>query len=287
MTPHGQFRRDPLLGSNFAFQRLPFGEFLDCMARSGVDRIELWGIAPHLGIAGPGPARVRAIAREMADAGVALHCLTPEQVAYPVNIAPGDAGLRAASLAHFIKAAGIAADLGGRCLFLTCGRGHETAPAQEAWDRAAEALSRIVAHAASLGLHCLLEPLQRRESNIVRTAAELDRMIATVGHPALGAVLDVCAMAAAGDDVAAYADRFGPRQSHVHLADGTPARHLAWGDGSLPLDAIPGGLAAAGYGGTFAFAPFGDGSYALYPVAAWDRNRGGLAPWLGGERHAA
>ncbi|WP_138466605.1 sugar phosphate isomerase/epimerase [Poseidonocella sp. HB161398] len=273
------FAPDRLLGSNFGFQHVPFGLFLDTMAASGIARIELWGIAPHLDIERAGPARIARLARELEAAGLSLHCLTPEQVAYPVNPASPDPDLRAASRAHFRKAARIAADLGARNLFATCGRGDETAPPEEAAARAAAELRDLAGHADGLGLRLLLEPLQRRESNIVNTAAELGAMLAAIGHPGIDAVLDLVAMEAAGDTVADYTAHFGPRLAHVHIADGTPAGHLAWGDGTLPLGRHLGALAAAGYAGSFAFEPFGDGRYASDPVAAWAQNLAGFAPW--------
>ncbi|GEM_PF-3746845 len=37
-------------GSNFAYQHLPFDTFLDDAADLGREKLELWGIAPHLHI---------------------------------------------------------------------------------------------------------------------------------------------------------------------------------------------------------------------------------------------
>jgi protein FrlC len=41
-------------------------------------------------------------------------------------------------------------------------------------------------------------------------------------------------------------------------------------------------LAESGYAGKITFEPFGNGSYALDPVAAWKRNLAAIEPYLDG-----
>lgn len=271
---------DQLIGANFSFQHYPFEEVARIMQGFGVTEMEIWGIAPHLDLFHADAARITRVRRALDDHGLRLRCLTPEQVVYPVNIASGDDAYRQASIARFCRAAEICAELGGRYLFLTPGRGFENEPAERAWDRSAEALRQIAAHAGRLGLRCLLEPLQRRESNIARTAAELRRLMDMVAADNMDAVLDTVAMACAGDTVEEYLTLFGARLAHVHVVDGTPAGHLVWGEGGLPLGDYLARLARGGYAGALSFEPFGDGSYALDPVAAWTRNMAAIAPHL-------
>ena len=109
------------------------------------------------------------------------------------------------------------------------------------------------------------------ETNIVTDAAGLRRMLDEVGADNVDVALDTVGMATAGDSVADYVRLFGARLAHVQLVDGTPAGHLVWGDGSLPLGRYVEELAEAGYSGKITFEPFGNGSYALDPIAAWSR----------------
>jgi protein FrlC len=282
MTTSAKLSRAQLLGANFAFQHLPMSQVAAILSRHGFTGIELWGIAPHLDLFHATDASVAALKGLLADHGLSVRIFTPEQVLYPVNIASGDAEWRRASVDRFRRAADIAAYLGARHLFLTAGRGYETAPAEMAWGHAAESLAEIAGYASGLGLRCLLEPLRRSESNILHSAADLARMLDQLDCAEIDAVLDLVAMAAAGDRPEDYLRRFGPRLAHVHVVDGTPAGHLVWGDGDLPLARWLGVLAAAGYGGTLSFEPFGDGSYALDPEAALRRNLSGIAPCLAG-----
>ncbi|WP_334174640.1 TIM barrel protein [Pseudoxanthobacter sp.] len=269
-----------LIGANFSFQHLPFAHAARIIRSFGVSEIELWGIAPHLDLFHATSARIAAVEQVLADTGLSVWCFTPEQVLYPVNIASGDAQWRRDSIDRFRLAADIAARLGARYLFLTPGRGFEDEDPQAAWERSAEALRTIAGHAAAAGVRCLLEPLQRVETNIVTDARGLKRMLADVGADTMDVVLDSVGMATAGDTVADYLALFGPRLAHVQLVDGTPAGHLVWGDGTLPLGRYVSELAAAGYAGRLTFEPFGNGSYALDPAAAWTRCLAGLEPYL-------
>lgn len=273
-----------LIGANFSFQHYPFEKVAEIIRGFGVTEIELWGIAPHLDLFHADAARIARVRAILEDNGLKTWCFTPEQVIYPINIASGDAQLRRDSIDRFRHAAEICAELGGRYLFLTTGRGFESASREKAWEDAAGSLREIADHAARCGIRCLLEPLQRVETNIVTNADELSRMLADVGSPVMDVVLDTVGMATAGDTVADYVRLFGEKLAHVQLVDGTPAGHLAWGDGNLPLGTYLEELAAAGYRGKLTFEPFGNGSYALDPVRTWERCLEGLSPYL--ERQA-
>lgn len=259
-------------GSNFSYQHRPLDECFDDLAALGRTAVELWGIAPQLHVPWLGDAEARAVRRAAAVRGLEIVCFTPEQVIYPVNIASPDSRLRAESIAMFRRAAELAVEFGAAKLFLTPGRGFESEPVEAAWRRSIDALGEIAAYADGLGLECLLEPLQRVESNLVNSAADAARALADVAAPNLGVALDTVAMAVAGDDVDGYFALLGDRVRHVHLIDGAPAGHLAWGDGDLPLAAILRALDRHGYDGWMTVELFGDGSYALDPRPALERS---------------
>lgn len=277
-----QLARNQLIGANFCFQHVPFETVAETLAGFGFREMELWGVAQHLDLFHAGDDRVRRVKGALADNGLSVWCLTPEQVVYPINIASGDDELRRDSVERFCRAADICAELGADYLFLTSGRGYETEPASEAWKRSAESLARIAGHAARNGVRCLLEPLQRVETNVLTDAAGIKRMLAEIDADNMDVVLDTVGMATAGDTIARYFDLFGTRLAHVQLVDGTPAGHLAWGDGSLPLDSYVGELAEKGYGGKLTFEPFGNGSYALDPAGTWKRCLAAIEPHLAG-----
>jgi protein FrlC len=63
----------------------------------------------------------------------------------------------------------------------------------------------------------------------------------------------------------------------VHLIDGSPTGHLAWGDGDLPLLDIVTALDDHGYAGLATVELFGDGHYALDPRPALARSLQAIA----------
>ncbi|GAA2187307.1 TIM barrel protein [Leucobacter alluvii] len=268
--------RQNLTGSNFAYQHISFTHFLDDMVDLDLRELELWGIAPHLHIPQLTRGDIEQIERQLSERELSVRCITPEQVMYPVNIASSDPVLRANSLAFFRRAAEIGAELGAQWLFLTPGRGLEDETPQSAWGRSAEALSEIGDYAASLGLGCLLEPLQRVESNLINSVAQLKRMMVEQNNDTFSVVLDVVAMHAAGDTVSDYAMSFPDQIGHVHLIDGDPTGHLAWGDGTLPLAEYVHQLMSIDYRGKVTFELFGDGTYCLDPRPAVEKSIAGF-----------
>lgn len=271
---------DRFVGSNFGFQHYRFEHFLDVMGDFGFSAIELWGIAQHLDLFHEDDARLDRVRRLLDDRGLSVVCFTPEQVMYPVNIASGDETLREHSVRAFRRAAEVCVVLGAPYLFLTSGRGYEDEPRDDAWQRSVESLCEIVTYAASLGVRCLLEPLQRVETNLVLNSHDLRRMLDDIGSDEVDVVLDTVAMACAGETIASYVEAFGSRIGHVQLVDGNPSGHLVWGEGSLPLGEYVDELARSGYDGTVTFELFGDGGYGLDPVTAWRACIEGLRPHL-------
>lgn len=271
-------KREQLIGANFSFQHHPFRWTAEQLGKMGFRRMELWGVAPHLDLFHDGRTRLSQVKAILADNGLTVHCFTPEQVLYPINIASGDVSYREASVGRFLHAADICAELGAKYLFLTPGRGFECESRETAWAHSVDSLNRIATHARDLGVSCLLEPLQRVESNIVNDAEELYALWRAIDGDGVDVVLDLVAMATAGDSVGGYFERFGNRLAHVHVVDGTPSGHLAWGDGNLPLDAYLAEIDTRGFDGTLTFEPFGNGSYALDPVAVWRRCLSSITP---------
>ncbi|GAA3709033.1 TIM barrel protein [Zhihengliuella alba] len=263
---------DRITGSNFGYQHFPLERCLDDLATLGRTSMELWGVAPHAHVPWLEDDDARSIRRAAEMRGLRIACLTPEQVAYPVNVASPDPQLRRSSVAMFRRAAELAAELGAQMLLVTAGRGGEDESPSAGWARAVDSLGEITAHAAGLGVDCVLEPLQRVESNLVNSAADAARMLADVAEPRLGVVLDTVGAAVSGDSVDDYAQLLGERLRHVHLVDGAPAGHLAWDDGRLPLDEIVAALDRCGYEGLATVELFGDGRYALEPRPALERS---------------
>ncbi|MCK8478316.1 sugar phosphate isomerase/epimerase family protein [Microbacterium aurugineum] len=256
-----------ITGTNFVYQNFSFERFLDDMVELGRQRIELWGIAQHFHVPVATADDVRRLGAQLAEREQSLYCLTPEQVMYPVNLGSDLEWLRASSLAMFRRAAEVTAELGGEVLFLTPGRGREDEDVADAWKRSVDGIQQVAEYASTLGVRCVVEALQRSESNLVFDLDALARLDTDVAHPNLTIALDTVAMATAGDTVADYYATFGDRVTHVHLVDGAPSGHRAWGDGELPLADYLRVLDEHGFSGMMSFEIFG-AAYARDPLRA-------------------
>lgn len=248
---------DQMTGTNFLYQRFTFNRFLDDMETLGRRKLELWGVAPDLYVPAMSDQDVTRLRTAVADRGMEVYCFTPEQVMYPMNLASEARWEREGAVTTYRRAAEVAAGLGARFLFLIPGTGREDLSREEAWNHSVEGLRDIAAYAATLGVECLLEPLQRRESNLVNDAESLSAMLDDVGSDNLFAVIDTVAMACAGEDISRCFEVLGDRIRHVHLIDGAPAGHMPWGRGKLPLARYLGQLDAAGYSGMMTQELFG------------------------------
>ncbi|WP_210492594.1 TIM barrel protein [Patulibacter sp. SYSU D01012] len=260
-------RIDPaqISASNFSYLRFPLERWLDDMASLEVGKVELWGVSPHLYVEDATAADIDRVRREIEARGLELTCFTPEQVMYPINIAAREERIRERSVRYFEKCVDACVGLGAPLLFLTPGWGYVGEDDAEVWKRSADALSRIVSYADERGIRSVLEALQPVESHVITTSAQIRRMLDDVGHPALGAAVDIPAMAVAGETVADYTAAFGDRLWHAHFVDGAPGGHLAWGDGELPMERYLDEFAAGGFTGHLSFEIISD-RYWLDPL---------------------
>ena len=91
-------KRKQLIGANFSFQHHPFRWTAEKLSGMGFQRMEFWGVAPHLDLFHDNRARLAEVRAILGDNGLTVHCFTPEQVLYPINIASGDSAYRAAEI---------------------------------------------------------------------------------------------------------------------------------------------------------------------------------------------
>ena len=265
------------LGS-YQYLRYPLTYFLDTAARLEVPNVELWAAAPHLYLEQLTAQQLDSLARELRIRELQVCCITPEQCAYPVNLAAEDEDLRQYSVRSFQRAVLAAQALECPRVPVTAGCGYFDRPTPPAWARSVQSLSQVARFAAARGVGLVLETLTPLSSNLVNTPAQQREMIAQLPPGTVQAMVDIGQMAYMGQSLEDYL-ALGPLLGHVHLHDSHPAIHMALGDGDLPLEDYLLRLEEWGYRGLYAF-EFNDSRYRQDPAradgqsVAWLRERG-------------
>ncbi|CAH1198798.1 Fructoselysine 3-epimerase [Paenibacillus plantiphilus] len=227
--------RSQIAGMNENYRLFPLTYFLDSMVELEIEAIELWAGAPHLYIEDLQLAQVRDIRKQIESRGLKLICYTPEQCQYPFNIAAKEPQLHRRSMSYFMKSLEAAAELGTNLFQTVPGWGYFDEPMEEGWERARDSLAALTDRAGELGITIVLEPLERRGTNLITDLPSLRRMLEEIKSSHLKVIIDTCPMAAAGESFEDYFQTFGKDVKHIHFVD---SLHRAWGDGHFPLPAF-------------------------------------------------
>lgn len=245
---HDQIRQRFAVMNN-AYRFYSFSYFLDSMEKLGLGLVDLWGGVQHFDPYEADAAYIKRTKRLLNDRGLKIAAYTPELLGYPYNLADRYKEIREASLSYCRKNLWIAAELAAPVMLISPGWGMWDQPYEEAFLRSAESLGKLAEVAKKLGIMLALEHLTPQSSNLLNSADAVCRMVEMVEHPNLGAALDLGQMSVFGETVDTYFNRLGNRIQIVHMMDGSPDGHLAFGDGILPLQEYFNKLERAGYAG--------------------------------------
>jgi protein FrlC len=221
---------------NYTFALYSFGYFLEAMRRMEVQYIELWGAAPHFYIEDESWESAATLGREIRSRNLHLVCFTPEQCAYPINIASENRAMRERSIRYFEKAIEYAALLGAPAVLVTPGQGSRDKPARDALYRSIDGINHLARKARAAGIVLFLEHLTRATTNlIIRVKDMADYLSLVDDRKTVRGMADIDMMGRENEGIADYLSTMNSLPAHVHLVDGFPGGHLVPGDGVLPL----------------------------------------------------
>lgn len=154
------------------------------------------------------------------------------------DISADEASVRESGMAYLRRCIEIAAALGAPSvvgpMYSAVGKTRMLEPSerQKQWRLAVENLQRAAAFAAGHGVTLGLEPLNRFETDLVNTLDQGLRMVADVGHPNVGLLVDTFHMNIEEKDIPAALRRAAGHIVEFHACSsdrGTPGEdHLPW-----------------------------------------------------------
>jgi D-psicose/D-tagatose/L-ribulose 3-epimerase len=243
---------------------MPFAEQCATAAALGYDGLE---VAPFtlkddpMAISDADAALLRRMAQEQ---GLAIHGLHWLLVAPAgLSIVSADAATRERTTAVMERLVELCALMGGA--YLVHGSPKQRAvpdgeTREVAWERARECLARAARQAQACGVTYCIEPLSRRETDLINTVAEAVSMVEAVGSPAFKTMID-CSAAGQEEGVAIadLMERWMPTGHIAHVQVNDPNRRGP-GQGDMafaPIIATLQRMLAAGhYQGIVAVEPF-------------------------------
>ncbi len=218
-------------------------EKLDRAARLGVDGLELMTADPS----GLQPGRMR---KQLEAHGLCAVAIGSGAAAMQAGLAllHADAGVAARAATRLDELMAFAADVGAPLVTIGSFRGRLVGAGAGARERLADALRLAAERAATLGVRLAIEPLNRYEADLINTAAEGLAFVESVGHAALGLLLDTyhVNIEEASWEAPIHCLMQAGRLWHMHLGDNN---RLSPGDGMIDFGALVRALRAAGYNG--------------------------------------
>lgn len=134
---------------------------------------------------------------------------TPELLAYPYNLASALPREREETVAYLKRAARFCAAIECPGMLVSCDHPGYGRNASEAWGDLVSGLREVCREADALGVSVSMESLGPNTSPIVSRADDLARLIADVGVPSFGAMLDMAIPPLAAEPMSEYLDKLG------------------------------------------------------------------------------
>lgn len=245
---------------NEVLQPLSFEQQCALAAVLGYDGLE---VAPFTLAADPltiSDAQARAFARIAADHGLAISGLHWLLVAPAgLSMVSADAALRRRTTEVMCRLVELCALMGGRYLVHGSPKQRSVPPGDTpavALERARECLARAAQTAEQHGVTYCIEPLARRETDLVNTVAQAVQLVDAIASPAFKTMIDCSAAGLAeAEPVAELIRRWWPSGKLAHVQVNDPNRRGP-GQGAMTFAPILAALREMGYQGVIAVEPF-------------------------------
>jgi sugar phosphate isomerase/epimerase len=234
---------------NELFEGWDFARVCQTVKSLGYDGLEIapFTLAPR--ITDVSPARLKELRTQAEDAGLAvigLHWLLAKTEGF--YLTTPDTEVRNRTGEYLVALAEATRALGGELMVLGSPKQRDLLPGvtyEQAFDLAAQVLSRIMPAIGRLGIDLCLEPLAPSETDFLNTCAQASALIACVDHPNFKLHMDVKAQSSeTAGTVPELIAQYAPTAGHFHAQD---VNLRGPGMGNVDFVPIMKALVASGY----------------------------------------
>ncbi len=201
----------------------------------------------ELAVRDPASVDARALRETVQASGLAVPAIGTGQAYLKdgLSLASDDAGVRGRAIERVGTHLKLAAPWGA-AVIVGLVRGRISGDREQTERRLLESFGRLLPEADRLGVHLLIEPINRYETDYLLTVDETLALIERTGSPLVGVLADTFHMNIEEASVEDALRRAGPRLGHMHLAD---TNRQAPGWGHLNVQKIVAVLREIGYRG--------------------------------------
>ena len=231
------FAKERISNFNIHYDLYSLDYFLDCTQKLGLKNVELLSGGKGLyfdykGFSDPKPVR-----RKLEQRGLSCRVISPHNCDYQYQFAAKDEVLRERSYEFFANGMRFGAELGAKVMQANSGWGFWNEDQEEAMKRSAEMHQRLCELGDQLDVTIACETLRPQESKLAWNLEGLKKLFDMVDHRRFKVMVDITAMAVAGETVQQWFDTFGTENIiHTHFQDCDPYGHRVWGDGNQNLN---------------------------------------------------
>lgn len=235
---------------NYHYLRYSIEKFLDKVAESPFDSIDLYCAAPQLNMFDYSLSKLINLDKEISKRNLSIMAMTPENCTYPVNFCTQDSITRESSIRYYQRAIDSAEFLGCPSIQISTGFGYFDQPAHEAWKYCRESLQQLAAYCERKKVKLFLEELKETTTNVLITSMDIAKMLEEIDSPAIVGMVDMDQMTYAGESVDDYFDNLGDKLQHIHFND---RGHTVPGDSDFPMKKYYEDIKRRGYTGNLSF----------------------------------
>jgi len=219
------------------YQRNPIEHIFEDAKRFGYDYIELWGGRPHAYAPDLKAGDINEIKKLRDQYGVEIRGYCPEHNAYPYNYMIGSEAMRKDSIEYLKLCFDMAKEMGADYTLISAAHAGYGATREEIWDRLVKSVRELTDHAEKIDMKIVMESLTVYESNVIKSANDLQELFKAVPSCNLVGMCDIVPPFTQHESIMDYFDKLGDKMYHMHLIDGVHDSddHVMPGEGVIPM----------------------------------------------------